>query len=366
MKICFVALHAYPCLKNDFSIDERIGGAEIQQILIAREFKKRGLNISFITSDYGQKDEEIIDGIKVYKASKPKEGFKFIRFFYPNLVKLWKALKRANAEIYYVRGAGFIPGVLALFSKMYGKKFVFGSASDTNFCLSKLKKTRLKRDLFLYVFGLKRANAIIVQNNKQKEDLLRNFRLNGILIRNYYRPIVNVNNPQKNIILWVSTIKEIKRPELFIELARNFPNEKFVMIGGPNKKEDSFYDYIKEKSKKIKNLTFMGFQPFEFTEKIFESCKLFVNTSNYEGFPNTFLQAWSRGIPVLSTVDPDNIVKENGLGLVAKNESELILQMKNFVDRKINFNENKIKKFFYENFSESIINQYLKLFKELC
>ncbi len=365
MKICFVALQAYPCLKDNFSVDKRIGGAEIQQVLIAREFKKRGVDVSFITLDYGQKDEEIIDGIKVYKASKPKEGLKFINFFYPGLVKLWKALKKANAEIYYVRGAGFLPGILALFSNIYNKKFIFAAASDTNFCLSMLKKTRLKRDLLLYIFGLKRANAIIVQNNKQKENLSKNFGLNGILIRNYYSPIVNVNNPKKDIILWVSTIKNIKRPELFIKLARNFPDEKFVMIGGPNKKKDPFYEYIKEKAKKVKNLIFMGFQPFKFTEKIFWSCKLFVNTSNYEGFPNTFLQAWSRGVPVLSTVNPDNIIKENGLGLVANDENELISQMKNFLDKRITFDGSKIKKFFLKNFAESVISQYLNLFKKL-
>ena len=41
-----------------------------------------------------------------------------------------------------------------------------------------------------------------------------------------------------------------------------------------------------------------------------------VNTSEFEGFPNTFIQAWMRRVTVLSlSVDPGNVMSRKGIGL---------------------------------------------------
>ena len=61
---------------------------------------------------------------------------------------------------------------------------------------------------------------------------------------------------------------------------------------------EDLYDKTVEQSRKVPNLDFKGFLPFTEVEKQFKKAKLFINTSEYEGFPNTFLQAWRRGIPV--------------------------------------------------------------------
>jgi len=48
-----------------------------------------------------------------------------------------------------------------------------------------------------------------------------------------------------------------------------------------------------------------------------------VNTSETEGFPNTFLQAWGRGAAVVTFLDPGEIIAREGLGSAVANIREM-------------------------------------------
>ncbi len=356
MKICFLAPNVYPSLSKKYKI-KKIGGAELQQIYIAKGLQSKGYEVSFITEDFGQPEAVSIDHLKIFKAYKSNEGISGCRFFYPRLYKIWKALIYADADVYYNRAAGFLPGILAIFCKLYKKKYIFAGALDNDFIPGK-ERIRLIRDKWFYHYGLKRASIILVQSARQKDLLCNNYGLESFIIPNFILAESKfLPNSDRKYILWVATIREWKRPMYFIRLAKAFPNEKFIMIGGSSAFEANLFNQVKKECQRLENLNFLGFLSFEETEKYFDQCKVFINTSLYEGFPNTLLQAWRRGIPVISFFDPDNIIKEKGLGFVPQSELELQEILRSFLSFSFN-NTGRITKYFEENHSTGIVDLY--------
>ena len=53
--------------------------------------------------------------------------------------------------------------------------------------------------------------------------------------------------------------------------------------------------------------------------ELIDRSRAVVLTSRHEGMPNVFLEAWARGVPVLSLhFDPDGKIAKEGLGLCAE------------------------------------------------
>lgn len=363
MKVCFVAHSVYPFFFSGLGY-RGAGGAEYQQKMIGLALSRRGFDVSFISFDLGQPDFHEQDGLVFIKSFRPDAGILGIRFFHPRLTKLWRALKNADADIYYCRTAGFLPGILAIFCRMYKKKFIFGGASDTDFMPGQ-HLIPTTRDIWLYHYGLRRSSAIVVQSNHQRTLLWKNFSLKGTVIRNLLlEENRDTSRREGRIILWVSNIRRLKRPEEFIELAKAFPGEEFVMIGGPNSTDPAFSTEIERECSEVRNLRFLGFQPIEKTEYYFDKAKVLVNTSINEGFPNTFLQAWSRGVPVLSYVDPDNVIRENGLGYIAESQEDLREKLSEFL-RGTQLDAAQIQKYFNDNHSTKVVDKYCDLLKRM-
>lgn len=300
--VCFVAPYAWPVLSGD-ARSGVMGGAEVQQAALARLFAAHGYRVTMICQDFGQPDRAEVDGVVVRKVFAPSQGVPVLRFVHPRLTTMWRMLKEVDADIYYYRSASMWVGVLEAFCRRRGKRLVYAGAADPDFAPDIGGQIRFARDRWLYRRGLAGAHAIVAQNAAQAASLRAHYGREAVQIPSCYAPPPAAAGATRDTVLWVSMLRPQKRPELFLELARRFPAWRFAMVGGPDLGDRGFYSSIERQARALPNLAFAGFLPLAEAEKWFDRARVFVNTSVYEGMPNTFLQAWSRGVPTLSFVD---------------------------------------------------------------
>ncbi len=350
-------------MTGDYSSGQ-IGGAEIQQAQIAKALVRRGVDVSVITEDYGQTNGERCKGVIIYKSYRPGSGLPFIRFFYPKITSIYRALAEAKADIYYVRTASFLTAVVSFYCNRHGKRWVYAGAHDTDFIPGKELVPNF-RDRWLYQYGLNQADKIIVQSDKQKSLVDRCYQQGSVLVRNFLDVEPRERKlPGNPVVLWVSTMRRWKRPELFLEMAGRLPEYRFTMVGGPDLLDSDYYLDMKRKAETMANVDFLGFQPPSATEKLFDGASVFVNTSEHEGFPNTFLQAWLRGLPVVTFFDPDNVVTRHGLGRKIDSVNDAVSVIPELVPEDTGRSQ-RIRRYFSSHHSAGIINRYIELFEGL-
>jgi glycosyltransferase involved in cell wall biosynthesis len=321
--VCLVAPAAWPVLAGARDV-KFVGGVAVQQSILARAFSARGHRVSMVTMDHGQPEGIEIQGVVCHKAHRPEAGVPVIRFLHPRLTSLWRALRRADADIYYVRGSSMLTAVVHAFCRRYGRKWLYAAASDTDF-LPGEQRIRYARDRWLFEYGLRRADAIVVQNPVQQANCLAHYGRRATIIPSCYAPPPGASADRSGGVLWVSDLREVKQPQLCIDLAKRLPHRRFVMIGGPASPDEADmqrYRSIERQARELPNVRFLGFLPLADAESHFDRARVLLNTSRTEGFPNTFLQAWARGVPTPAFVDVGSREGAAPVGRVARDLPE--------------------------------------------
>lgn len=369
MRICFVGLETLPVLSREYN-RHGVGGEQVQHALLARAFARRGADVSVVCLDYGQPDGTRVDGVAVFKSYCRQAGIPALRFVTPRLTGLWSALRRADADVYYTSCAGMQVGIVAAFARMHGRSSCFRVAHDSDCDPSRLL-IQYRRDKWLYEFGLRRANAILAQSEQQQRALQRNYgldsRVAGMLVE---PPLQQRGFAARDVdVLWVNNIRPFKRPELLLELARRMPAIKFHMVGGPQPGEQKLYERIEADARSLPNVVFHGRVPYHDVNALYEQARVFVNTSNSEGFPNSYLQAWRRGTPVVAFFDPDGVNARHALGATPQD----LAGMSNAVSRLLvdaddwDACSQACRRFMDEQFAEArVLRSYSEVFAQLA
>jgi glycosyltransferase involved in cell wall biosynthesis len=105
--------------------------------------------------------------------------------------------------------------------------------------------------------------------------------------------------------------------------------------------------------------------PYHDVNEFYEQARVYVNTSEIEGFPNSYLQAWVRGTPVIAYFDPDGLIAREGLGVAVSTQEELIEAIRSLTTDATRWREasRRCRDFMRRRFSEDqVLQPYVEAF----
>jgi len=318
MHVSILSGNIYPLLAGRIMSDiPLVGGAETQQLLIARGLRDLGIHVSFITEDYGQGRETVVDGFRVhafvYGRNKVRQG-----------VTLWRAMDRASPDLLYIRGVPRYVALIAANAVRRRRPLVIGMSNNRMSVPRPLSGLTRLEDVG-YRYALARAGAVIAQTAFQQASLAKHYGVrDAIVVPNGALPsrVPFRDHPERLRAVWIATLRPLKGlPHLF-EIASRTPDMIFDVIASPARGERAYYEEMKARAAAIPNVCWHGTVPPERVDSILAGAIALVHTTlpqpgicSIEGFPNVYLEAWRNGAPVLAyDADPDGVLEREGIG----------------------------------------------------
>jgi glycosyltransferase involved in cell wall biosynthesis len=366
INICLVAPYIYSLFNKKCSVP--FGGAEVQLYLLSKEFSRnKKINVNIITGNYNLKNIiiEYSNGIKIFSSlSLEIKRFALLKYY----IKLFFTLIKVAPDIVIQRGGGIETAICAFYCRNFSKKFIFSIATDDD--VRKNRKIGIINRFYQY--ALNRMDFIVAQKQKQIK-LLKRWKQRKIpnitVIKTGYE-IQEINNIKKKDILWVGRAVRWKQAEIFITLAKDFPDQSFIMICKTSF-DTNYWEELRIEAEQNKNLIFIPFVPFKEIDNYFYNAKVFINTSlPQEGFPNTYIQALKNVTPVIAlNVDPDNFLYENRCGFNCKGDlNKIRIYLNKLLKNKefYNFYSKNGYEYVKKNHNINHVNkEWIKLFENL-
>jgi glycosyltransferase involved in cell wall biosynthesis len=239
---------------------------------------------------------------------------------------IWRVLARADARAYVVRGSGGYLVAAAAFCRARRRRLIFATSNDLDFDFE--RSDRDPRFLRAYRRSISSADRVVLQT-RQQESLAR-AALPGLepVVIPSFSPAAEAADGAPEYFLWADRMVPYKHPERYVELARARPDLKFKMVLSPTSEmPEDLLARVHQEGEALPNLELLPGRPREQLLEETRRAAAIVSTSDVEGMPNTFLEAWARGVPVLSlTVDPDDRISEHQIGIVAGGSMERLTE----------------------------------------
>lgn len=315
------------CIVSPF---ESGGGAEYQNSLLIDALRRSGrTDIYYLArhlDDTARRDAYRV--VRIGRSGRaPKLGY------VTDAIALYTALRRIAPQVIYQRVACGYTGICALYARRHGVRLVWHTASDADLTDESLDNgrnfVRRRLEKWSVALGIRLAGCIVVQHPRQTDLLWRNYGRRADELVREFQPEASeqIDKSGTPTVVWIANLKPLKRPELFVRLAaalQDLNGVEFVMIGAEPPHPEPWSVELMQAIAQTPNLRFLGQRSHAEVHAVLARACVCVNTSTHEGFPNTFIEAWLRDAVVVSLdVDPDGILKREGVGIHAGSEERL-------------------------------------------
>jgi glycosyltransferase involved in cell wall biosynthesis len=304
------------------------GGAETQMLMLSKALARRGFAVAIVAFGIPAELPSEVDGVTIIPRtpySKRRMVGKFIELF-----RLWRSLSKAGAPAIVHRGLGVEVGLLAVYALLTRRRLILSSANIADFEPGLLLHKR--RDIFIYEYGARRADKIVVQTEEQVELCRHKFGCEPHLIRSI-ASLAPPHAARPEAFLWVGRVVSYKCPLEYLALARAVPEARFWMVAVPPtgkvlEADRLLTDRVMSEAQSIPNLELLSPRPHGEIEALMERAVASVNTADFEGMPNVLLEAWARGVPALVLRhDPDGVIRTHGLGEFANGSLQRLAEL---------------------------------------
>lgn len=300
------------------------GGAEHQIVMLSRQLAARGHDVVLIVRGERSRLPKEVEGVRIAVQGHNRLRAPVVSDV-ETMLRTALAIWTSPAANYVQRGAGGISAVVRVSAWLRRARFIYSSASLVDFDYGRLETA--KHQVVLSRFAIRRADAVVAQTDEQRDLCAARLGRDAQVIRSICEP-----QPQRSsepeMFLWAGRPAFYKRPLEFVELARAVPEARFCMVLVTSEiQEPGSEAVIAAAEKALDNLELLDPLPREQLGELIERSVAVVNTSEYEGLSNVFLEAWARGVPGLTlSHDPDRLLEAEGLGYFAGGSFERLCQ----------------------------------------
>lgn len=294
------------------------GGAERQVLLLALALRGRGHEVIIVAPGRWRGPAAVV-GIRILSGW-DDTGSGGLRYAMCRLPSLRRMLVRLGADAYYCRGFSLHSPTVVGAAAKGGTVSMVALSHDTDLEASRLNAAVARKDMrarlrqgacaqrYFARFGLRRASAVLAQTHDQVA-VCRESGIRATLVRNIVelpRSEEEASASSRSDVVWVGSLSQRKGVPALLDLVKLMPDARFIIVG------DSFDRALKPLRDCLEaspNAQLLGSLPHDEVMTILGGARVVINTSTAEGFSNVFLEAWSRGTPVVSlNVNPDGLL----------------------------------------------------------